>query len=122
MDFSSHSFHLLLLSLTFALGLIIWFWDNLSQKRDLFRSLILLVAVIFLVLHISPLSTLIVEHHQSQDHGNSHICCLTPASDQVPSSVFEQQSSVFIEKSIFNLSPTVLSDNYSLNNKSPPTS
>ncbi len=71
-----HSLHLSFILLGLAVSLIIWFWDSIRSHGFKLRSLVILVALVFTLLHASPLTLQMAYHHQAQDHSTQHPCCM----------------------------------------------
>lgn len=77
MDLSGHILHSIVLLLFITLGLVVWFWDQITQKKQFkLKSLTVLIIVIFTVFHLSFLHQVIAKHPDHQT--NYHVCCINP--------------------------------------------
>ncbi len=116
-----HGFHIVLLSLGFGIGTLIWFWDSIKNKSLInLRSLAVLTLLLFALLHISPTSLLLAYHHQAQDHTSQHPCCMPQAATiitplAVPVPIPMRQP--VLQESAISLTYLFI---HQLHNKSPP--
>ncbi len=120
-----HSLHFILISVGLIAGLIIWFWDSIRNKsltyRGIkFKSLVLLVILLFTIFHASG-GLVIAHYHQSQDSTNPHPCCMPQSVDNAPAVIIKEpqiMAEAFVDEPTAHLFPPILQ----INNKSPPNS
>lgn len=110
-----HLSHLILIAIGLSVGLIIWFWDGLK-----FRSLILLILLIFTLLHASPLSLTIAHHHLTSDQTAYHPCCMPQAATSAPTLTVPLPPNPYTYLLVLPVFIILLRIVFNINNRSPP--